>query len=154
MNLDLGASFGRERVGWGWRMGVDEIRVSTLAAWAMAIRVRRQREDEAGGKMGLYQIVEALLMMTNALAILNEDRFLAPSKFLILPEFTALRLVACGGNEMCLKVCTVCVNVWYMFVCERRIPVAQKDSSTNFNLWCSKVVLCVVASRVRYFHLL
>jgi len=29
--------------------------------------------------MGLYQIVEALLMFTNALAILNEDRFLAPN---------------------------------------------------------------------------
>jgi hypothetical protein len=33
--------------------------------------------------MGLYQIVEALLMFTNALAILNEDRFLAPSEFAI-----------------------------------------------------------------------
>ncbi|XP_073390981.1 uncharacterized protein [Physcomitrium patens] len=28
--------------------------------------------------MGLYQIVEAFLLMTNAVAILNEDRFLAP----------------------------------------------------------------------------
>ena len=28
--------------------------------------------------MGLYEVVEALLLMTNAVAILNEDRFLAP----------------------------------------------------------------------------
>lgn len=31
--------------------------------------------------MGLYQIVEALLLMTNAVAVLNEDRFLAPYGF-------------------------------------------------------------------------
>ena len=30
--------------------------------------------------MGLYEIVEALLLLTNAVAILNEDRFLAPCK--------------------------------------------------------------------------
>lgn len=28
--------------------------------------------------MGLYEIVEALLLLTNAVAILNEDRFLTP----------------------------------------------------------------------------
>lgn len=54
--------------------------------------------------MSLWQFLEALLMLTNALAILNEDRFLVPResdsllflRYLIFPllSFTPVVLVA------------------------------------------------------------
>ncbi|XVE52571.1 hypothetical protein DITRI_Ditri02bG0132200 [Diplodiscus trichospermus] len=121
--------------------------------------------------MGLWTILEGFLLLANAFAILNEDRFLAPRGW-SFSEFSAGRTKSFKGQLIGLiyatqymRVPLILLNAICIFVnineveagtvggCERRNPSVQISANMSFRMICDSEPLHCNVKYTIYYHL-
>ncbi|KAA3463253.1 immediate early response 3-interacting protein 1-like [Gossypium australe] len=81
-----------------------------ISSLLLHIRTHGSSPSKSNKKMGLWTILEGFLLLANALAILNEDRFLAPRGW-SFSEFSAGRTKSFKGQLIGLIYATQYMRV-------------------------------------------